>query len=103
MNIEKVYKDGLKILEKLNKLSDSELKSKLNDIIGDDINNKNDLILSDNSQTDRKIRNEVINEITIYYYDGIRISPFGINYCPEHGESVKLLDFDKVSKLINIL
>lgn len=93
------YEIGQNIFEQLFKLTDVELKEKISSICGEQINSFNSDILSNGSEVTRTIKNEIPNNIDIYYYSGISISAFGITYKPEHGEGRKIVDFGKHFKL----
>lgn len=97
--IEKRYNEGLHILEAFMKMTDQEIREKLRSIVGNQITN-NEYLLGDNSQIKRVIENELPSEITVSYYDHIKISPFGINYEGEHGyNNRKLVEFNEHFKL----
>lgn len=90
---------GYPILEELFKLSDEELKEKLQPIIGSDLNDWNDGILKEGSSVRREIYNMKCEKITIIFYDWIEINSFGIYYHPEHGGKKKMVEFNNHFKL----
>lgn len=96
LDIEEKYEIGYKIFEQLFKLSDKELKEKLQSIIGSNLHTLGcDDILTATSGVKRIIQDEKYDEITICSYDYITISAFGIWFNPEHGEAKKLIEFNK--------
>ena len=93
--IQEQYDVGYKIFEQLFALSDKDLKTKLQSVIGTELNKLNDGILGESSGTTREIHNEKYSKITIGFYDWIEISAFGIYYHPEHGTARKMIEFNK--------
>ena len=57
-----------------------------------------DIVVSD-EPVDKHIENDCPKKIEIHYYDGIIITPFGIDLKPEHGSSKTLVCFNKHFKL----
>jgi len=84
--LEKKYEIGLKVFEQLFKLTDKELKEKLETICGDKLKriSNNDDLLTKSSCVQRIIEDERPSKITIAFYDRIIINAFGINYDAEH-------------------
>ena len=99
-NFQEKYDIGYPIFSELFQLKDLELKEKLKDIIGEELKNQESLyILNPNTGVTREIHNEKYRKITIEFYNWIEITPFGIDYHPEHGRSQVIRLFDKHFKL----
>ena len=97
--LQKMYEKGLVILEEFMKMSDKEIKEKLRSIAGNKIPDA-DYILGEQGHVRRVIENEKPSEITLSFYDTIKISPFGITFEGEHGYRNKdLVDFNEHFKL----
>lgn len=80
-------------------LSDKELLEKIESICGEQLP---DHILSNYGKgtwVTRVIKNEEPQSITIEYYDSVEINVFGISIKPEHGQSQKIITFNKHFKL----
>ena len=93
------YEQGLPILQAFMEMTDAEIKAKVKSIGGSDIPD-NGLILGENSDVHRSIRNEKPEKITIAYYDKLVISPWGINFESEHGHNnKKIATFNQHFKL----
>jgi len=93
-DIMKKYEYGLTILNDLFKMSIPEFKEKLLSIL----NSTYDEIVK-NGRVEKITSNDIPECINIYFYDKITISPFGIDYKPEHGESRNLISFNQHFKL----
>lgn len=99
-DLEKRYETGLFILEQFMKLSDKDLKAMLKTMIGHHITKSYaDLLFGGVAEVKRVIVNEKSDEITISYYDQIRIGVFGISYKHEGSEYKPLIEFNENFKL----
>lgn len=96
-DIQELYDIGRPIFFEIFKLKDSDLKEKLKSILGEE--DKYENLFSETSVVERKIKNDLPQDITISYYDSFSISPFGINFKREHGEGKTLVKFNKHFKL----
>lgn len=96
-NFEEQYKKGFPVFEQLFNMKAAELKDKLKTICGSRIHN--DFLFSTNSTVKKVISNDVPQEITVSFYDRIDISPYGINYKPEHRNSERIVEFNDHFKL----
>jgi hypothetical protein len=94
LSITEQYKIGQPIFFKLFELNDKDLKEKLKSICADKLD-KYYIDIFESGDVTRTIKSEVPSEISIYFYSGIKITPFGINFHPEHGPVVKLVEFNK--------
>lgn len=94
-DIQKQYEIGYSILEQLFKLSDKDLKTKLKSIIGNSLDKRNSGLFDDSAGVTKTIHNEKCKEITVEWYDWIEISAFGISFCPEHGPSSRIIEFNQ--------
>lgn len=94
-DFEKKYKIGYPILEQLFKLSDKDLKIKLKSIIGNMLDERNSDLFDSSAGVTKTIHNEKCKEIIIEWYDWIEISAFGISFCPEHGPSRQIIEFNQ--------
>lgn len=98
-NLTKRYEHGLPILEEFMKMTDNEIRKKLKSIVGSQLSGKGHLFGSE-THIRRVIENETPSEITVSFYDRIKIGPFGINYEGEHGYNNKtLVEFNEHFKL----
>lgn len=52
-------------------------------------------ILNNNPRIIKTIEDDEPNEIGVYCYGSILITPFGVAYKPKHGYSTNILKFDK--------
>lgn len=87
---------GIEILKELFKLSHIELRAKLQDICGDKIKDPD---IFEKGHVHKTVDNDEPEHIKIYYYDCLSVSPFGITFEPEHGESRSIVEFNKYFKL----
>lgn len=90
------HKFGMPILEQLFKLNKDELKKKLQTICGH-ITLPEGLLKE--GSVEKTISNDVPKSIEVWYYDHISISPYGINYKPEHGNEKEIIAFNEHFKL----
>lgn len=97
------YEHGYKILKRLFKLSDRELKNKLKSIFRNNPNHIASIInkmkVIEQGEVKRIIINEKYEEIAITDFDIISISAFGIRYTPAIGFEKMLIPFNKHFKL----
>ena len=100
-DFKKMWEEGFPAFKQLFEMSPNELKEKLHSICGEKYKE-----LIDNaeikweSQTFAEYPNEKTpTEISLWYYDSLSITPFGINYKLEHGDGKKLVEFNKHFKL----
>jgi hypothetical protein len=93
LDIVKQFEEGFPIFEKLFNLNSVELKNKLKEICGEEFSADN--LFSESSHVTKTIVNDRPQEVVVDFYDTISISPIGINYQPEHGESRKIVSFNK--------
>jgi hypothetical protein len=97
LDFEKQYKIGQPIFEELFKLSSKEIIEKIKSICGSRISNEH--FFDTIPTVEKKSVDDRPTDIKLHSYDGIEISAFGIRWCPEHGESIKLLEFNEHFKL----
>lgn len=90
MNFEEQWKTGYPVFEKLFNLKKDELKPLLLEICGE---NYKELI--DNCRVYKSITDDQPNKVEVCFYDKLVITPFGINYWPEHGECSEVVKFNK--------
>ena len=88
-DLDRRYRDEYPVFEKLFKMSDSELKVKLKEIIGNKVPK---LIFDKFSTTEKVIKNEMPYQIEISYHDAIEITPFGISFKPKLGALSVIVD-----------
>lgn len=86
---------GIPIFNEIFKLTDQQIIDKLESILLNDY----DSILSNEPTIKRIIVNSIPNEITISFYDTIKIDSFGISYKPEQGPFNSLITFNKHFRL----
>ena len=94
-SLEKTFKAkwdiGYPKFEKLFNMSSTDLQEKLSACnfpggISEELRKK--------SFTVKKIiQDDVPWKIELWFYDNIKITPFGIQYCPEHGRVTNIVDF----------
>lgn len=96
-SLEQSYKEkfeiGFPIFSRLFNLNKEDLLKVLKELFKDNHTIYN--LLDDNPSVLKTIQDDRISEITISYYDVIRITPFGISYKPEHGSYEYVVKFDK--------
>lgn len=90
-NFKKEYEEGFPTFEKLFNLPYKELKEKVKDICGDNTNG----FYFDDAQVTKIIKNDKPTSIEIHFYDEISISPTGIYFTPEHGQTKTIVKFNK--------
>jgi len=56
-------------------------------------------ILNSNPSVNKKLRNDEPQEISVFFYSGIKITYFGVDFQPEHGSASTILRFNN---LLNI-
>lgn len=93
---EKRYNEGQTIFNQLFALSDEELKKKITEIIGDDID---DHILKGKCRCTRTIVDGIPEKVEFCRYDGIEVTWQGISRVSEHGEQLLIRRFDSHFKL----
>lgn len=91
-NIEQKYKDGLPAFKKLFDMNSKDLKAKLSKICGSQIQEH---MFDDLAIVKKVIENDEPREIEVWAYDCLSISPFGINFKPEHGNSKTIIEFNQ--------
>ena len=89
-NFEEQWKQGYPVFEKLFNLKKDELKVLLLEICGDKYEE-----LIKNCRVYKSITDDRPDKIEVCFYDKLSITPFGINYCPEHGEGSEVVKFNK--------
>lgn len=99
-NLEKKYKEGQERLEKINKMSPSELiEMLLSDItIRSSIHFKNiEYLLKDKPNIYKKMQANddkfELMEITFAVWNSLKISNRGVSYKPEHGNFQLIIDY----------
>lgn len=100
-SIQEKYNMGQPILIKLGELKKDELIEAIKKICSGDSAALE--VLENNPSVVKIISDDVISEININWYDKINISPFGINYKPEHGGGRTIVNFNETFTLDNIL
>jgi hypothetical protein len=96
------YKVGHHIFEKLFKLNSNDLKIKLKKLLIDNVTVDQSLFSKD-SIVHKSIENDIPNEITINWYNEIKINSFGIYYKPEYDHYIELINFYKSYNIVNIV
>ena len=94
-DFEEKYNIGQAIFEQLFKLNDTELKTKLIELLDD----KHNDILTNKCSCKRIIEDEKPSVITFWFYDGIRIDWQDIIMVSEHGQENLVVKFNKHFKL----
>jgi hypothetical protein len=95
-NFEEEYKTGLPVFTALFELKKPELMDKLKSICADSVVSAD---LFEHGRVIKQTANDTPDFIEVWFYDHLRISPFGINYHPEHGEAITIINFNEHFKL----
>ena len=96
MEAVELYKIGFPIFKKFFDMSKPELLKVLREICGDRISPET---LDDTSSVRKEIIDDVPNSLKVCSWDTLEISPFGIHFRREHGQSTKIVEFNKFFKL----
>lgn len=101
LSIHAQYKIGFPVFEKLFNTPSAQLKELLKEILSGHMETiDGDYLLSkEGGSVYKESTNDRPTSISISAYGTISISPFGITYKPEHGDSKKLIEFNKYFKL----
>ena len=86
----KRYDKGLVILAQLFEMKKPELLAKLKSICGSKVPEH----MFEGSTTKKTSSDDVPENIEIWHYDCLRVSPFGVTFEPEHGDSRDIIDFN---------
>ena len=89
-DFQKQWEVGYPIFEKLFNLKKAELKVLLLEICGDSYKE-----IIDNCRVYKSITDDQPDKIEVCFYDKLVITPFGINYWPEHGEGSEVVKFNR--------
>jgi len=90
-NFKKEWEEGFPTFQKLFDLPHKELKDKVKDICGYELGD----FYFDDAQVTKIIKNDKPTSIEIHFYDEITISPTGISFTPEHGQTRNIVKFNK--------
>lgn len=93
LSITERYEIGMPILSKLFDMKSAEIKEVLKDVLANKIDTE--YILSNESTVIKESRNDLPQNIKIWFHDCLSISAFGIQWIPEHGNVKELVTFDK--------
>ena len=94
--IEQNHRIGLPIFKKLFEMNSKELKIKLSQICG---NLVPDHVFDGHAVVIKVSMNDEPYSIEVFAYDSLLISPFGINFNPEHSSGKTVVEFNEFFKL----
>ncbi len=97
MDFHQQYEIGYPIFQKFFSLNKKNLIDVMKDIFQDNL--KVMEIIENNPRIIKTLENDEPEEISIYFYNSIKITCFGVYYKPEHGVQEKILKFDKFFNL----
>ena len=90
--IQENYMAGEKTFLKLFNMPKTELLELLKEICGTKVSED---VLENSSNVYKEITNDVPQKLIIASWDKLEITPFGIKYVKEHGQSTQIIDFNK--------
>ena len=96
MEAVELYNIGFPIFQKFFEMPKPELLKVLREICGDNVSPET---LEDSSSVRKEIIDDVPNSLKVCSWDTLEISPFGIHFRSEHGNSKKIVEFNKFFKL----
>lgn len=97
------YELGLPVLKKLFKLNKEQLVTTLETICSGILpDHYNHLFKPKNVRVTKIIVDDEESEIKVEFYDALKITPFGVNVQPEHGQAFTVVKFNKTFTLDNL-